>query len=29
MWVVDCGFWVLGVFGGVPEENLSVCLSAL
>ena len=32
MWVVGivgCGFWVLGVFGGVPEENLSVCLSAL
>lgn len=29
MRVVDCGFWVLGAFGGVPEENLSVhgCLS--
>ena len=21
---VGCGFWVLGVFGGVSEENLSV-----
>ena len=29
MRVVGCGFWVLGVLGGVSEENLSVrgCLS--